>query len=80
VLGRQYKHEALVYNVSYHQDKSVSCGEQVIVSVGGTATSCEGKQNPGSDGKGGAGWKYWEVLERQKKGNIIASIPSLFHV
>jgi hypothetical protein len=26
VLGRQYKHEALVYNIFYHQGKSVSCG------------------------------------------------------
>jgi hypothetical protein len=26
VPGRQYKHEALVYNVFHHQGKSVSCG------------------------------------------------------
>jgi hypothetical protein len=28
VLGRQYKHEALVYNVFYHWDKSISCGSE----------------------------------------------------
>jgi hypothetical protein len=28
VLGRQYKHEALVYNVFYHQGESVSCGNE----------------------------------------------------
>jgi hypothetical protein len=26
VLGRQYKHEALVYNVFYHQGESISHG------------------------------------------------------
>jgi hypothetical protein len=28
VLRRQYKHEALVYNVFYHWDESVSCGNK----------------------------------------------------
>jgi hypothetical protein len=28
VLGRQYKHEALVYNIFYHQGESISCGSE----------------------------------------------------
>jgi hypothetical protein len=33
--------------------------------------SCKGKQNYGSNGRGGVSWKYWEVSERQEKGYII---------
>jgi hypothetical protein len=46
--------------------------EQVIASVGGTTTSCEGEWNSGSDNEDGVSQKYWELSERHEKGNIIA--------
>jgi hypothetical protein len=39
--------------------------------VGGTTTSCEGEWNSRNDGRGRVSWKYWEVLERQKKAILL---------
>jgi hypothetical protein len=49
--------------------------EQVIASMEGTSMSCEGKQNSRSDNRGGVSQKYWEVLERWEKGDVITVCP-----
>jgi hypothetical protein len=67
VLRRQYKHEALVYNIFILSGQVCIMWDSVIVSVWGTSMNCEGKRNFGDDSRGGVSWKYQEVLERRKR-------------